>query len=86
MEEMDSILKKSIELGKKEAQEAFNKCDGSYVGISTTAFFIHEGLKYKTKIDAFWEKSFHFDVLINGVDNDYENIRHCVRFWPLNNK
>ena len=77
---MDNIFKKALKIGKKLAREAYDECDGDYVGEELHETFEFEGLNYEANYSVFWESSNHFDCSVNGVDNGYYNYKCCNDF------
>ncbi|MCP5006893.1 MAG: hypothetical protein GY941_23545 [Planctomycetes bacterium] len=62
------ITEVGIKKGKEMFHELKDDCDGSYVGAESKDTFEFNRETYKIEIAAFWEKTNHFEWLIEGDD------------------
>lgn len=76
----DKVWSKAIALGKKWAKELENESNYEYVGAEQEGEFEVKGFKYKLSIQAWWEKSNHFNCSVSGIGNDYYKYKCCNRF------
>ena len=80
MKEVDKIWERVIKLGEEASQKMYLTSTREYVGGMEYIHFELDGKKYKAKINAFWEKTNHFDCYVDGIDNSYKKNKYCNEF------